>query len=602
MKRSLILSSLTLVLHGMFGSAVGADGNNYYVDNLTQCAGLVPCYRTIMDAVDAAVPSSTIEVFPGVYREEVVFNNTAGIVLRGHDAAAMPVIVAPPGGSSAVTVHATPGIHILGFILEAPAAAGVVAMNAGSGGTVIEGNLIRSRDGITLYDTGLVIRNNTIEGGGIRANGGRSNLIEGNAIEGAVVIDEFNVNPTANVIRNNFVRGSIDIRGGLPDGLVGAEGNIVESNLVVDGSIRLVPFLGNDNLIRDNVVRGGGIEVGHGALLNTIEGNFVSGSPRDGILANSYGDDGDANRGGGNLVRGNTSVENAGCDLNDISDPGTSFANLWSENRSITNCGSVQECPSPADWYRDGDGDGYGTLDDRQAACDRPAGFASAPGDCDDANPSLHPGAGESCDGLDGDCNGVVDDDPSATAFCDDGNDCTIDACQAGACGHSPAILPQATCTASPQVLNLGSNGKPFGLILTLTDRCSGQALDPTRLTPVFVSSVASPALGQAILTTPDSAPGCTEDGIWETVPRRGLLYAGTMRTHFLAPSDGLCTTLDGNRQDIMRLLGNARDGETADISFAAGYPGAAVSMHCVASVVVRRGAVNQAGGTARRR
>ncbi len=47
----------------------------------------------------------------------------------------------------------------------------------------------------------------------------------------------------------------------------------------------------------------------------------------------------------------------------------------------------------------DADGDGYGTV-----AC------AASPGtDCDDANASVHPGATEICDGIDNNCNGLID-------------------------------------------------------------------------------------------------------------------------------------------------------------------------------------------------
>jgi hypothetical protein len=551
-----------------------------YVDNLAQCAGLLPCYSTIMVAVETAMPPATIEVFPGVYHEAVAFFFKGGIELRSRGAGSHPVIVAP-ALTPAVHIINSPDVLLSGFIVEAPQGVGVAVSGGGSSSVILEDNYIRSRWGVFFNSvTGCVARDNTIEGGRLDMGGSGGCVPEGNT-----------------------VRGSIMINGGLPVGLLGAYGNIVESNLVIDGSIRLVLFRGQDNLIRDNVVRGGGIEVGHGAAHNTIEDNFVSGSPGDGIRANSYGDYGYANNGGGNIIRGNTSVENAGCDLSDISEPSTSYPNAWSDNRYGTSCGTAsQSCPTPATWYRDADGDGYGTADDRQEACSQPAGFEGGPGDCDDANPSIHPGASEDCDGRDDDCNGGIDDDPSATASCDDGNACTIDACRAGACATSPAIIPQATCTASPEVLNLDSNGKPFGLTVALTDRCSGRALDPMGLTPLFVSAVNAPALGQVILPTPNSDPGCTQDGIWETVSHRDGVDADTMTTHFQAPSDGLCTTLDGNRQDIIRLLGNGPDGGKADISFAAGYPGAADSMRCAASVVIRRAAVNQAEGVVSRR
>jgi len=73
-------------------------------------------------------------------------------------------------------------------------------------------------------------------------------------------------------------------------------------------------------------------------------------------------------------------------------------------------------------WVLDGDGDGYvGDAAPTEEACEAPsaAGDGSwlpsgAPGgDCDDVLASVHPGARERCNGIDDDCNGVVDDQPA---------------------------------------------------------------------------------------------------------------------------------------------------------------------------------------------
>jgi hypothetical protein len=46
----------------------------------------------------------------------------------------------------------------------------------------------------------------------------------------------------------------------------------------------------------------------------------------------------------------------------------------------------------------------------RVSSCGQPPGYAAASGDCDDTNSGRHPGAVESCDGIDNDCDGTVDD------------------------------------------------------------------------------------------------------------------------------------------------------------------------------------------------
>jgi hypothetical protein len=63
-------------------------------------------------------------------------------------------------------------------------------------------------------------------------------------------------------------------------------------------------------------------------------------------------------------------------------------------------------------WYRDNDGDGVGNASRGTAlACVAPAGYTLSDGDCDDVNAAVFPGADETCDGEDDDCDDLIDED-----------------------------------------------------------------------------------------------------------------------------------------------------------------------------------------------
>ncbi|MEC8423891.1 MAG: putative metal-binding motif-containing protein, partial [Myxococcota bacterium] len=67
-------------------------------------------------------------------------------------------------------------------------------------------------------------------------------------------------------------------------------------------------------------------------------------------------------------------------------------------------------------FYADVDGDGYGSDGVTSAACDLPSGYAAAPGDCDDADFDVFPGAPEFCNDKDDDCDGATDEDDARDA------------------------------------------------------------------------------------------------------------------------------------------------------------------------------------------
>jgi len=338
MKRLLVLFFLTLMMSGSPGRSAAAAEVTFYVDNLRSCAGFTPCFTTIQGAVDAAGPDTAIEVFPGVYREAVRVFAKTGLELRPHGAVG-PVIAAP-AASSALQIIQSPGARVSGFIVEAPDGVGIGVAGGASVSPTVEDNFIRSAGGLRFNAVdGCVARRNTVAGGSLYGGGGRQCVLEDNVVEGNISFDE---SGTCGA-RNNIVRGNLVSGGDIGFSGRCTENNLIESNRVDGGGIDLQGSIGVANLIRTNLVRGGVLSLHGNVAHNTIEGNFVSGSPTDGIRVAKYVSMGP------NTIQRNTTVDNAVCDINEILPPFTP-PNVWLENRYKTKCGDAETGTAAAVW------------------------------------------------------------------------------------------------------------------------------------------------------------------------------------------------------------------------------------------------------------
>lgn len=76
------------------------------------------------------------------------------------------------------------------------------------------------------------------------------------------------------------------------------------------------------------------------------------------------------------------------------------------------NCNGLIDDIQKFSYYADNDLDGYGDPSNKIDTClaVAPLGYVINNTDCNDANPGIHPGAAEVCDGIDNNCNGLIDD------------------------------------------------------------------------------------------------------------------------------------------------------------------------------------------------
>ncbi len=103
--------------------------------------------------------------------------------------------------------------------------------------------------------------------------------------------------------------------------------------------------------------------------------------------------------------------------------------------------GTVDEGLPMTTYYQDNDGDGYGASSATRATCIvDPHGYVTQPGDCDDNDSAIHPGAAERCNDADDDCDGDTDEGLGAQTYYLDRD----------ADGYGDASEPATNCSGVP--------------------------------------------------------------------------------------------------------------------------------------------------------
>jgi large repetitive protein len=172
---------------------------------------------------------------------------------------------------------------------------------------------------------------------------------------------------------------------------------------------------------------------GAAEVCNTVDDD-CDGTPDDGVGTTFYADTDKDSHGDKNATSTACSVPVGYVAVGDDCDDkvATTFPGASEVcNTKDDDCdGAVDDSPvNPGTWYADVDNDTYGNAAvATKVQCTQPAGYVARAGDCNDGSNAQAPGKVETCDGIDQDCDGVVDDGVATITYYLDGDGDTFGA------------------------------------------------------------------------------------------------------------------------------------------------------------------------------
>jgi len=204
------------------------------------------------------------------------------------------------------------------------------------------------------------------------------------------------------------------------------------------------------------------------------------------------------------------------------SEVGTTRFDIWA-NAANNNLMQLDDSPAQiatfiahgceGTWYYpDGDGDGFGDEKRAELACQAPAGLIPQGGDCDDMSPTVNPSIPETCNNIDDNCDGTVDEgyspmrhyvDADGDGFGAIGGQTVI------GCSPIPGYAPRSgDCDDRNATTFPGADELPNGV----DDDCDGE-IDETVGPPLGMMPAPSPSGGSGSVAPNGSAPRASSCG-----------------------------------------------------------------------------------------